>query len=89
MPFARVRADHRAGIDPAASLHAEGMVAEDCLGEADVSAGELAVLHQVPDAALESRANPAQLGKSSSSRAQILNLPIHSWLTRQHIISSG
>jgi len=27
------------------------MVAEDCLGEADVSAGELAVLHQVPDAA--------------------------------------
>src|SRR5215469_15488767 len=66
MPFARVRADHRAGIDPAASLHAEGTVAEDCLGEADVSAGELAVLHQVPDAALESRANPAQLGKRSS-----------------------
>ena len=38
------------------------MVAEDCRGEVGVSGGELLVPHQVTDLALETRANPAELG---------------------------
>jgi len=39
------------------------------LGDGDVSAGELTVVHQVPDLAPERRANLAQLGKLDAAHA--------------------